>query len=878
MKRRPDPLDETRTAHIREDHDLEAELEAHLAHRVDDLTSQGLPAQEALAQARRELGDAVRIKAESRAVRDDARRHAHRASKLDALAQDAAHTLRQLVRAPGFALTALLTLTLGVGATTTIVSVVDAVVLEPLPFGDPERVVLAEMVTPSGDPFSVAEPTFLDWQDRTRSFDGMAALSSRSGTLRAPGEPRSILVGYVSHELLDVLGVQPALGRMFGAEEDRSGEEARVALLSWDAWQSEHGGDATVLGTTVDLDGDVHEIIGVMPDGLDILTGSSPVFVPLGADPNMDRGEHYLDVVARLADGATLESARADIADVQRQLEETYPEDQGWSATVDPSRSELIGEETTAAGWILLSAAGLLLLMACFNVSNLLVVRATARRAEIGLRAALGASRGRLVRQLFTESVLLAAVGGAAGVLLASALLPAVKALGAARVLRLDQAALDGAALFACLASVVVAAVACGLAPIVQLRPGALAQAIGTRRGSADPGSRLRSLLVGSQVSMTVVLLVGTGLLFRSFLELSSVDPGFDPEGTLAVRISMPDPTFTWASRGEIFPRVREAVESLPGVVAAGATAVDPFSGLNLGNFVARADRMPDRAADFTPIGWRSVTPGFFEAMGMELRAGRTFVESDDWGEETPIVIGESLARTLWGADDPVGQTMVWGDPAGSRLRIVGVVEDLRDVTLADEPRPIVYRPHRQIPWPTMFLIARIEGDPSLVAAGIRQRIQEAVPGVPVPEIRSLEQNLQQAVAEPRFNVQLLAAFAVIGLLLAVVGVYGLTAFDVRRRFREIGIRVSLGAEPGSIPSMILRERMRLTAVGVVAGLALAWFAVRLIETQLYGVRATDPLTWAGVVVVVAVAAAVAAYLPARRATRVDPMEVLGAE
>ena len=873
-------LDELRAEHIREEHDLEAELEAHVAHRVDELVAQGLPTEQAQERARRELGDAERIKAESRAVRDGARRRTVRGSGLDAFRQDFAHTFRQLRRAPGFALAALVTLAIGVGATTSIVSVVHAVVLAPLPFEQPERVVFAESLTPEGNRFSVSEADFVDWREEARSFESVAALTVRAATRRGPGEPRSIGVGSVSHELLDVLGLEPALGRMFDADEDRSGDEADVALLSHAAWRSEWAADPGVLGTTLDLDGRSVRVVGVMPPAVELLTGPAPLlFVPLGADPDADRGEHHLDVVARLAEGATFDGARAELAEVQRGIGQTHAANQGWSATIYQSRSELVGERTETAGWILLGAAGLLLLMACVNVSNLLLVRATARQAELSVRASLGASHGRLVRQLFVESVALSAFGGAAGVLLARLLLPIVRSMGEGRILRLDGAVLDGTALVACLASVAAASVVCGLAPALQLRSGSLAEAIGrSRRGSTDSGGRLRSVLVAGQVSITVVLLVGTGLLLRSFLELTAIDPGFEPEGTLAVRIDMPDPTYDWGQRGEIFPQIRQAVESLPGVRAAGATAVDPFSGGNLASFVARADRMPDRAADFTPIAWRTVTPGFFEAMGMELRAGRAFTESDDGGEEAPIVIGESLARALWDTADPIGQTVVWGDPSGSRLLVVGVVEDLRDVSLGDVPSPIVYRTHRQIPWPSMLLVVRAEGDPAAVAAGIRSRIREVVPDVPVPEIRSLEQNLRRAVAEPRFNLQILACFAVVGLLLAIVGVYGLTAFDVRRRFREIGIRVSLGADPRAIPSMILRERLRTTAVGVLVGLAVAAAVVRGVESQLYGISTHDPATWVGVVALIVVVSGLAAYVPARRATRVDPTAVLGAE
>lgn len=875
------PLDGTPPGRAARDRDLDAEIEAHLAHRVDDLVASGLSEEEAWAQAGAEFGDPERIKAESRRERERSVRRMQRAGPWDRMRQDFAFFLKQLRRSPSFAVTALATLALGIGAAATIVSVVDAVVLEPLPFAEPDRVVIAEMLTPDGERFSVSEGAFLDWRERVRSFEKVAALDVRSATLRGPGDPRAVRTALVSHDMLDVLGLRPALGRMISSGEDGPGTEAPVAMLSWRAWRADFGADPDVVGRTLDVDGRAREVVGVMPPELELLLGGdAPLVVPLGASSSSDRGSHYLLVVARLAEQATVASASDELAAVQRELAEIHPVDEGWGATLDRAEDVIVGDATARAGWILLGAAGLLLLMACVNVANLLMVRATTRGAEMGLRSALGASRRRLVRQMLTESALLAGMGGTLGLLLANTALPVVRSLGEGRIPRLDGATLDGTTLGASLLAVAGASVVCGLAPVLQLGSGSLGRTIGSgMRATGRWGGRVRATLVGLQVATTVVLLVGTGLLMRSFLELSSVDPGFDAEGTLAVRLDMPDGEFTWAERGELFPEVREAVASLPGVVAVGATSTDPFSGFNLANFVASADRMPERAADFTPMSWRVVTPGFFEAMGMELRAGRGFLDGDDEAPLDRVVIGEGLARTLFGGSDAaVGGTLVWGDPDGSRLRVIGVVEDLRDVRLDEEARPIVYRTHRQIPWSVMVLVARVDGEPSTVAAGIRERIREAAPGLPVPEIRSLERNLRDAVAEPRFNLQILSSFALVGLLMALVGIYGLAAFDVRRRFREIGIRLSLGAEPDGIRSMIVRQRMGVTAVGLVVGLAVAAALTGAVASLLYGISPADPVTWAGVVLVVSGASLAATYLPARRATRVDPREVLNSE
>lgn len=882
----PRPLDEDRAEQIRREQQVEAEFRSHVEHRVDDLVAQGVPEEEARRRAWSEFGDPARLKSESRAAvagaQPASRRRSAWAGWWDRRRQDAVFALRHLFRRPSYTAAALLTLALGVGGATTIVSVVQAVVLAPLPFSEPDEVVFVEARTHLGEAFSVAEPQYLDWRDDAEAFGGLAAWWARTGTLRTPSEPRSVRVMGVTHDLLTVLGLDPALGRGIRAEEDREQAPRTVAMLSHRAWVRDHGADPDVLGRHIEVNGSSLEVVGVAPAALEVIEPEADVLVPMNPTRAMDmRGEHYLSVVGRLAPGATAAQADAELDALQAELGRIHQMDVGWGATIHGARSYLLGDSTIRAGWVLLGAAGLLLLMACVNVANFLLVRATARGGEMGLRQALGAGSSRLTAQLLTESSVLAAAGGLLGLGLTALALPAVRRLGGARIPRLDSAAMDEVTLLACLAAVALVTLASGAAPVLRLRGEDPARALrASGRGGAGDGRGVRSLLVAAQVGLTVVLLVGSGLLFRSFAALTAVDPGFEPEGTLAVHLTMPDGAFTWEERRTVVPRIREAVLSAPGVVAAGATAVDPFSGNSLANFVAREDRLPDRQAGFTPIHWRVVTPGFFEAMGMELRAGRAFRDGDGWddGDRTPVIVDEALARRMWPEGDPVGRTLVWNDPQGSRLLVVGVVENLRDVALDEAPAPIMYRPHEQIPWAVMTVVARVDGDPAAAADAIRARIREALPTLSVPEIRSLEANLARAVAEPRFNLALLGAFAVLGLVMAVTGVYGLTAFDVRRRFREIGIRVSLGARPEAIRFMIVRQRLALAGLGAVAGLALAWPATRWLDALLFEVGRTDPVTWIGVLVVVAASAGAAAWFPTAAATRVDPSEILSRE
>lgn len=867
--------------------DVDDEFRAHLEYRIDDLIADGLDPDEARRRALAEFGDRERLEAEC--LETGASRPgtiSARAGRLDRLRHDLAFAVRQLRRDPGFAAMAVLTLGLGLAATTSIFAVVDAVVLAPLPFAEPERVVYVEEVTPAGQTFSVSEPTFLDWQNEAVAFASIGAVTGRGATLQNGDAPRSVSQFLMSASLLPTLGVEPLIGRGFSDAEDRPGAPAPVAMLGHELWLEAFGGDRGVVGADVVLDGRSFQVVGVLPPELLALDGGG-VFTPLGASPTLGRDDHYLEVWARLAPGATLEGARREMTALTERLGRLHPADAGWSAQLQPAHEVLVGRDLARAGWVLVGGAGLLLLIACVNVSNLLLARAGVRRTELAVRSALGAGRARISAQLLTESAVLAALGGAVGVGASVLALPAVRALGEGRVPRLENAALSPTVWFACLGATVLAAVAFGLAPVFEVRSGGEAGALRSARQGGRGARRFRAGLVVGQMALSVVLLVGTGLLVRSFTRLAAVDPGFDPRGTVTARLNMPDASIEAADRATLLPRLLSEIAALPDVEAVGATAVDPFSGQNLMNFVARHDRMPADARDFAPVSWRVVTAGFFDAMDLEVLAGRPFLATDDTGwDGQPVVIGASLARQFWPeaeSDDEaaaraVGETIVWGDPTGTRLTVVGVVEDLNDWRLAEQPFPVVYRDHRQIPWSVMTLVARVRGDAGAVAAGMRRVIRAEAPGLAVPETRTLEWHMRQATAEPRFHALLMAVFAVAGLTLALVGVYGVTAFSVSRRAREIGIRLALGGDPADVRRMVLAESARLALAGAVVGTVGAWGAGRLLASLLFETAPWDLLTWSGVLAMLVVGALAAAWFPARRATKVDPREVLTAE
>jgi len=863
------------------DRDDKAEMESHMLHRADDLVARGIDPQEARRIAEEEFGNLDHIAAQVRAVKKATHRRKTLKDRFDMVRQDLSFAFRQFRRAPGFAAVALVTLMLGVGGTVTIVTVVRAVVLDPLPFAEPQNVAIVHSVTPNGGNFSVSEMAFLEWRDQATQLVAVEAYKGRAATLRSPGEPTSITRGYVSAGFFALLGGGVERGREFSPEEAAPGAALPVALITHAFWTERFAGASDVVGKSVNLDGEVFDIVGVLDSSMELLFRGLPVITPLAASRASDPDEHDLGVIARLRDGRTREQAAEELIAITTRLNTQTGTDDGWTVRVTSAVEDMVGANTQRAGWVLLFAAGLLLATACLNVSNLLLARASVRKVEIGIRAALGAGRRRILGQVLTESAALSVLGGVVGVGLTALALPVVRALGAGRVPRLEHAVFDPSVLLVTAVAVVGATLAFGSAPMLAMRGSRLLTT--NSRGSTGQGTGARRMLVIAQIAVSLVLLIGTGLLTRSFLALSSIDPGFEPTGAVAVSISMPPTNYPAADRVRLVEAMVSSVEAIPSVQRAGATATDPFSGSDLGNQVAREDRLPEREQDFTTISWRIVTPGLFEAMGVELVAGRFFENSDldalAEQERAPVLIGERLATMMYGSPgDALGNVLVWGSLDGTRMQILGVVDDLIDVDLAADPAPMLYQLYARIPWVNMTIIARMRPGASEIGNQLREAVKATAPGLPVPEVRLLEATLDRTLAEPRFNFVLLAAFAVVGLALAVVGLYGLTAFEVQQRFREIGIRLSLGARPEVIQNMILREKFVLGAIGVGVGLGVAILASTYLESLLFGITVRDPYTWGGVVLLLAMTVGVAGYLPARHATRVDPREVLRGE
>ena len=812
---------------------------------------------------------------------------------METLLQDIRYALRILRRNRGFTAIAVIALALGIGATTAIFSVVDAVILKPLPYRDPGGLVQLWMrftgIGIPNDQNAVSAPEFMDLQ-QNKCFSQVAAINDESYNISIGGVPERIEGAIVSAGFFRLLGVQAQFGRVFLPEEGRAGHE-RVALLSNGLWRRRFGADRGVLGRKLIMNGQSHEIVGVLPPGFQ-MPRDAELWTPLvfgAADLTPDnRGSHRYEAIARIKPGLSLEQARADMAAVSRRIIEQNPnypyKDYNFGVIVIPLLDQQIGDIKIAL-WVMLGAVGLVLLIACGDVANLLLARASARQREIAVRQALGVGRWRLTRQLLTESVLLALAGGAAGLALAYGALRLLIAASATSFPRVAETRMDLRVLVFTLLVSLGTGILFGLAPTFQsIRRTTYDTLKEGGRGGVGAGSeRLRAALVVGELALSLALLAGSGLLIRSFLRLQDVDAGFRPDGVLTMRISLPEKHYSKPEQTRAFYReLLDRVRQLPGVDAAGAVTGLPLSGTGWsGTTTIDTQAVPEK--ERTPeTDQRPVTPGYFEAMGIALVRGRYFDQRDTETSAPVAIVDETLARTYWPHQDAVGQRI---KPGGRRSDapwciVVGVVRHVRYRTLESPSRVEFYWPYAQTPFAldSMSLAIHTAADPRLLANAVQKQVAALDPDQPIYRIHTMHELMAESVARRRLSMFLLAIFAGVALLLAAVGIYGVMSYTVAQRAHEMGIRMALGARGANIIWLVVGRSLWLTGAGLLIGLAGSLLLTRLLATLLFDVKATDPLTYLFVAVFLAAVAQLASFLPAWRATTIDPVTALRQE
>jgi predicted permease len=811
---------------------------------------------------------------------------------METLLQDVRYGVRMLAKRPGFTLVAVLTLALGIGANTAIFSVVDAVLLRPLPYANPDGlVVVFDNFLNMGLPeISVSIPEFVDYRERNGVFTDIAAWFTGTANLTETGEPEQIRVAYVSASLFPLLGVEPAAGRAFTPEEDQPGNDT-VVVLSHGLWQRRFGGDQGIVGKTLRLDGEAYTVVGIAPAGFQF-PSQIDVWAPIAFTPaqldQQQRGSRFLQVVARLKPGVTPERAGSEMAAIAGQLVEEYPNNymmpgSGWTVTVVPLLEQVVGD-TRQALLVLLAAVGFVLLIACANVANLLLARASARNKEFAIRLALGAGRRRLIRLLLTESVLLAFVGGTLGLLLAIWGVDLLVASIPAGLPRADEIGVDGRVLFFTLLVSLATGLVFGLAPALQTTRLDLHESLKEGdRGSTESlrRNRVRNLLVVSEVALSLVLLIGAGLMIKSFIRVWNVDAGFNPENVLTARLTLP--TNKYADNAQVtafYSQLLENVQALPGVQSAAAASLVPMVGNSSGS-VTLEDRPQPPGSPSLEADMRVVSPDYFRAMETPILRGRGFTAGDVDGAQPVAVIDEMMAETLYPNEDPIGRLIKRGGAMSTNpwMTIVGVATHVKNQGLDAEGRVQLYMPLFQRPFTqplrNTYLVARTGSNPTAVAGAMRAAVAEADSDLPLANIRTMEEVLSESVATRRLSMSLLGLFAIVALLLAAIGLYGVLAYSVARRTHEIGIRMALGARPRDVLRLVVGQGVLLIGVGIAVGLAAAFLVTRMMADLLFGVSATDPLTFVGTPLVLGAVALAASYFPARRAARVDPMIAL---
>jgi putative ABC transport system permease protein len=806
---------------------------------------------------------------------------------MDSYLTDLRYALRKLTRTPGFTMVAVLTLALGIGANSAIFSVVYGVLLRPLPFDRPDQLVRINGILRDHESWANSSPNFLEVRERRRSFSDVAAYTEESLTLTQSGEPTRVDASGVSASFFAVLGIKPLLGRGLTETENETGRTG-VAVIGHAFWQERFGGRRDVLGSTITLDGSTFEIVGVMPPGFEY-PGKTEIWTPLIYDDDFrndeNRGSFWLNVIARLAPDATLSGARAELTAWARSVEARFPDtNTNVGATAQSLRESLVGDVRKPL-FVLLGAVGFVLLIACANIANLLLARAASRETEFAVRLALGAGRRRLMRQVLSETVLLALAGGVIGVLLAQWGTALLIALQPRDVPRLGEVRVDGA-VFAFTAGIALfTGLLFGALPAFQLSRATLIGSLkeGGRGALASRSSaRARSTLVVAEMALAVTLLAGAGLLINSFGRLVRVDPGFQPEQTLAFSLYAPPADYeSDAEVNQLYGTLLERIRALPGVRSAGGVLALPLTGTWMIISFEVGGREPPPPGQQMTLVVRSATPDYFRTVGIPLVAGRDIMAEDRAGSQPVMVLSQEAVRRYFPNDAPLGKTITLGWNRNGELvsgTVVGVVQDVKVTSLGEEAQPIVYLSQEQVAVRSMAVVVRAVAEPTSLTATIRAEVHAVDPDLPLANVRTLEQLVSGSVAQPRFYMLMLTIFATVALVLAAVGIFGVMSYTVAQRTREIGIRLALGAAPNRVLRFVVARAVALAMLGVMIGLTATLALTRFLEQLLFGVGTRDPATFVAVAVVLTAVAFAASYLPARAASRVDPLVALRTE
>jgi putative ABC transport system permease protein len=797
---------------------------------------------------------------------------------------DFRYALRQLIKSPSFTFVAIITLALGIGACTAIFSVVNVVLLRPLNYPEPDRIVsIRETNLPQFPVFSVSPPNYLDWEKQTKSYEYLAAYTGADLNLTGDGEPQQLSGLKATAHYFDVYGVKPILGRMWLPEEDAQGKD-HVVVLSYHFWQRVFGGAADVVGRSIQLNGEPYTVVGVAQIGFG-LTSKVEAWMPMAFKPedtaNDARGGHYINVVGRLRPGVRVAQARAELELLATQLAKQYPDsNKGWGIFLMPIQDYIV-RDVKPVLYTLLGAVGCVLLIACANLANLLLARATARHREISIRAALGASRARLVRQLLTESVVLSLCGGVAGVILARWGLDALLALAPSSLPRISEIHLDSGVLIFSLALSIITGLVFGIAPAWLAARADVNEALKQgARGSTEGGARgrLRSALVVLEVTFALMLLGGAGLLARSFMQLAHVDPGFTPENATLLQLSLPQKKYAMPEQQTAFAdALLERVKVLPGVQWAGITHSMPLLGGYVLTFSIEG-RPPIAPSDQPSASYYAVTPDYFRAMGIRLIRGRTFTPRDDAKAPRVAIINEAFARQFFPNEDPIGKRIDIDLGPDAWREIVGIVGDIKQNGPDQATSAQSYEPFAQKPFNSIDLVIRTKGAPAALLGALRPAVYSVDKDQPIGTIRPLEEIMAERIASQRFAMTLLTVFSLVALVIAAVGIYGVMAYSVVQRTGEFGIRMALGAQQGDVLRLVLAQGGKLIGLGLVIGLLATLAASRAMGSMLFNTSAYDPLTLTSITLLLGAVALVACFFPANRATKVNPIEALRTE